>query len=148
MTIRQPIGPRDFLKSGHKLLENRNEIDYRNSASRTYYGAYHQCLLLTKKLGIKVRPGNGKGYHAALIFALQDYPKSGTATSKLLSPEKQLIVKQCGKYLSKIKRSRFRADYQLDNEFKQSEARRALSLSNQLIGEAENLIKTFTQTNP
>lgn len=104
------ITPEHFYNFASSALANaktqNNEFDYRNSASRAYYAAYHCCNLLRSKCP-NLSDDDIKGSHDKLLdrFASLPNDNEGSALKKLA-------------YVTKMMKTvRHKADYVLDHEF-------------------------------
>jgi hypothetical protein len=97
----------DFADFAAKLAEANTEIEWRNSASRSYYGSYHRALQ-----SAELCPDNSHlrmGTHERLADRFfQHADKAGKAICYILKT---------------MKRHRTTADYELSDHFAQSTAK-------------------------
>ena len=93
--------------------------DWRNAASRSYYAAYHRCILLAYNAA-SAEPG-----HSELI-------------NSLTSQRVPTLWKQVGYMLQQCKRLRERADYRTLDNFEQAEAEASLNTSQRVFEFANN----------
>lgn len=120
-----PITNQDFMESAQKIINiATNEVDFRNSASRAYYAAYHKANTL-----VPTRSGPiNTGVHQALINNLKDNPR-----------EK---IREIGQLLSMCKGIRAHADYNLSKLFKKDRAQMVIALAQELLKKAEEISKS------
>ncbi|WP_019616783.1 hypothetical protein [Psychromonas ossibalaenae] len=115
------INCNDFISSAQFRPEDKlTEIDYRNSASRAYYGAYHACTQLACHFELL----NEEPNHAIVIKALRN---SDNKNHKELST----LLHQC-----KVKRQN--ADYRLQRTFTPQEAKKQLRTTKAIIRQVES----------
>lgn len=100
----------DFERFARQLLEGATEIEWRNSASRMYYAAYHVCQEHAHRC-----PENSHlrmGSHEALIrrYALQS----------------SAPVRSIAYILAAMKRIRCHADYAIDTRFAKDTAQKQM----------------------
>ena len=99
------VSPKQLLDAALELAEGSREVDFRNAASGAYYAAYHRCRPISKRNGLR---SSHRGAHSDVIDALR------TATRPRL--------KQLAQMLARCKALRAKADYNIDEEFRRSEA--------------------------
>lgn len=102
--------PYDFFKSVHGLDESV-EVNCRNIASRSYYSLYHSA----RQMFDDVPQYDGMGSHESLIKFMEHSYVPGDYDKK--------HVKTISYMLSSIKHLRVKADYLLDTNFSNGEAR-------------------------
>jgi uncharacterized protein (UPF0332 family) len=108
---------RDLLASAEALATGGSEIDWRNSASRAYYAAYHRA-----RDSACYCPDNGHlrmGAHEALSNRFDLHAKNGAKSISLV--------------LQAMKRSRHQADYDLSGEFDRNICSEQIAHCNRLI---------------
>ena len=96
----------DFFNLAKKLIEGTDEIDWRTSASKAYYSAYHLA-----QTAVDLCPDNqhlAMGSHERL---------SERFILKNTTPAKSISY-----MLTSMKRTRRTADYDMDNDFTKSDA--------------------------
>ena len=99
------VSPKQLLDAALELAKGSREVDFRNGTSRAYYAAYHRCRPIAKRNGLR---SSRRGVHSDVIDALR------TATKPRL--------KQLAQMLARCKALRAKADYNIDEEFRRSEA--------------------------
>lgn len=99
------IGPSDFLEAARELGKGSEEVDFRNAASRSYYAAYHRCKPIAKRGDFRV---SGRGDHVDVIDALE---RSFKTDGKILA-----------RNLHASRKLRRKADYRIEEEFRDREA--------------------------
>lgn len=125
----------DFLKTAETLFSaGETEADYRSVASRAYYAALHEANATVPEShapsDLQLR---SKSSHESIIGALQVWGNSLTAGREQ--------ARHASRELSKLKRTRIEADYDLHGEFNQAMADEALSFARQIfrrMNEAKN----------
>lgn len=124
------IRPGDLLALAADLLNSKDEVRLRASASRAYYAAYHLCDAIRFKLGV---PVEGKtGMHWALVFGLMRYA-GGDAHI-------QGEVRILGRILERALRIRHDADYKIDTDFSLIRAKEVNSLARSIEQAASPLL--------
>lgn len=118
---------RQFLTSAQIFMQGGREIDYRNAASRAYYCAFHLCKNLVETIPIST--DNIGTSHQRIIDALAQ------------SHDKRL--KSLANKLKVVRELRHKADYKLDIKFSRYEASRALSHTQKITSEVENLLQSL-----
>jgi uncharacterized protein (UPF0332 family) len=120
--------PIEFLAAAEELLKKTatREVDYRNAASRAYYGAFHTCKQL-----------------------LEHYPPSesqrGTEHEKTIAElvnHQDKRFKTLGNMLKTSKDQRHRADYKLAEKFALQDAKRVILSVKKLLQESADIQKT------
>jgi uncharacterized protein (UPF0332 family) len=118
-----PITPADFLNSSERLVKQATEVDFRNAASRAYYAAYHKSLILGDS--IPEPEGDIYGVHARLIRKFLDHPEK--------------TFREVGQQLKNGRSQRTRADYELKDKFKLSQAQMAIDHSRRVFSLIEKM---------
>lgn len=123
-----PITNQDFMEAAQRMIiTGATEIDFRNSASRAYYAAYHSAkeLISAKKKSINF----SAGVHQQLIISLETSSESK--------------IREVGKLLKTCKAVRAHADYELSKLFNKNRAQTAIRLAEELL-KISNEIQTKT----
>ncbi|MBF0369198.1 MAG: hypothetical protein HQL52_07045 [Magnetococcales bacterium] len=134
------ITPEEFLESGRILLQKKEEVDHRNATSRAYYGAFHACRNLARRLGLDIRGSGGMGSHRALVNALFGFT---VANNSAIEPKQINQIRNAGKQLSPLISKRHEADYDLDREHLLNEARHVVSSSSKIMAQVEKILTTL-----
>lgn len=127
----------DFLSAAEEMIKSNNdEINIRNSISRSYYSIYHKILSAVKSVP---RPENyggtsSSGVHKALIEYLE-----GDA-HKDLSLDKKSLCKLAHS-LKWTKRLREDADYFLGQNITKLKATQIIGEAHKVIGNVDTLLK-------
>ena len=109
------VSEKDFLKSAKELVNTpSSEMDYRNAASRAYYSSLHSCMKIVVTFPTIGDTSKG-GVHAQAIDQLLNPPTS-------VSKNKAAITKKAGHILRHMKTIRTKADYYINNDFKESQS--------------------------
>lgn len=121
------VSAKDFEQFARQLLEGTKEIEWRNSASRIYYAAYHACLQQAHRC-----PENGHfkmGSHEALInrYELQSSTPARSIAYILLE----------------MKRVRCNADYVLDGKFEKNAAVTQMAYHQKISANLEAFLQQF-----
>lgn len=95
-----PVTPNDFIRLAVTINIGSGEIEFRTAASKAYYGAYHACVALANRIGIKV-PNVG---HRSFCKLLQSFQGSNE-------------VNQLGVKLEQCFDLRVLADYKITSQF-------------------------------
>lgn len=93
--------PRQFLESAQRLLSSPHESDWRSAASRGYYAAFHETIVLFRSLRFRV-PGDGSA-HRYLSDRLLNAGEGDWVTA--------------GRELERLRGERAAADYDLSIAF-------------------------------
>ncbi len=117
---------KDFLSSAQQSVQGRQEVDYRNAASRGYYCAFHVCKTLLEKLPKQGIVGDS---HEKIIAELLSHSDNG--------------LQKLGRQLEQAKILRHRADYQLSVKFTQYEARKSLTQVQRILATVETYYLKF-----
>lgn len=121
----------DFFEFAKPLADNTAEIDWRNSAARTYYAAYHRAMQ-----SVDICPDNAHlkmGSHERL--------------SARFDLHHAKVARSISYMLQSMKRVRHLADYEIHENFEKSLAVNQLSHLNTLIDRLnsfDNMHKTKT----
>lgn len=119
------ITAKDFLDSADQIRKDASkEVDYRNSASRSFYAAFHLCRVLAEKTG-NLSIGAS---HEKVIDTLKN-DKSNNKTQ----------FKTFGNILRELKTIRVDADYHINEDFARSESERAIGMARKLITEIQSI---------
>lgn len=113
----------DISALAERLVDGSFEVEWRTSASRSFYAGYHRTL----PLGAKFDAGVSGGKHEALIKHLLDGAGESLAARKTLAM-------RIGYKLQALRGLRVTADYELDVPFSRADAANALKLSADLSG--------------
>lgn len=101
------VTPDELLTAAERLLgQGAGEVDWRNAASRAYYGAYHRCRLVADSAGLGATQTGG--VHAGLVAAF-------------LAPLNPRPVRALGYMLDQSRLSRVDADYNIDVPFSRAD---------------------------
>ena len=120
------VSPDEFLTTSSELLAGEREIDWRNAASRAYYGALHRAQTLLVQLDQPLP--RGQSTHERTI--------------KALTRSSDPVQEKLGRHLRKCKNFRVRSDYELSLRFNRSNAVRCLNLARQLFDMADRVEST------
>lgn len=101
----------DFITSAKIVVKGGSEIDYRNAASRAYYGAYHEAERMSSVSNGSI--GKGGGVHQKLINKLKTHSGSTSRDDE---------IRQIGVMLDMCKKQRIYADYRLQRQYTQTNA--------------------------
>lgn len=123
------VSPKQLLDAAHELAEGSREVDFRNAASRAYYAAYHRCRPIAKRNGLR---SSDRGVHSDVIDALR------TATKPRL--------KQLAQLLTRCRGLRAKADYNIDEDFRRSEARASTRQAQRIFAVADEFEGTSTSS--
>ena len=121
------VNPNQLLEAAQELAQGNREVDFRNAASRAYYAAYHRCRPIAKRNGLR---SLGQGVHSDVIDALR------TATKPTL--------KHLAQMLARCKSLRAKADYNIEEEFKDSEAQTTTRQAQKIFSVADQVERTTT----
>ena len=121
------VSPNQLLEAAQELAEGSREVDFRNAASRAYYAAYHRCRPIAKRQGLR---SSGRGVHGDVIDALR------TATKPKL--------KQMAQLLARCRGLRVKADYNIDEAFRRSEAQASTRQAQKIFTVADEFEGTST----
>lgn len=121
------VSPKQLLDAAQELAEGSREVDFRNAASRAYYAAYHRCRPIAKRNGLR---SSGRGVHSDVIDALR------TATKPQL--------KQLAQLLTRCRGLRAKADYNIDEDFRRSEAQTGTRQAQRVFTVADEFEGTST----
>ena len=113
------VTPKTLLEAAAEISVGGREVDWRNSASRGYYAAYHRCVLLAYG-DASAQPG-----HRQLIDQLVDSRAS-------------VQWRQVGHLLQQCKRLRERADYRTMDNFEQADAETVLDAGRRIFRFADS----------
>lgn len=111
------VTPEHFLNFANASLnyQNANEFDYRNSASRAYYAAFHCCYAERTKCP-DLNEEDIKGSHDKLYARFQALP---------LTDENSILKSMA--YISKMMKAvRHSADYHLSSNFSKDDGEQQL----------------------
>ncbi|MHB1949143.1 MAG: HEPN domain-containing protein [Gammaproteobacteria bacterium] len=117
-----PVSNRDFLLSAQSLITNRNEIDFRNAASRAYYAAFHGAKSLIDNGIVELSKNpirKNKGTHEKLILDLHESNDTN--------------VNEIAQLLKSCKNERAIADYNLSHPFERSRAEVVIGLASEIL---------------
>lgn len=114
----------DFLRISEELIENSDEIYYRTSASRAYYGIFHICQQLAAQLPGEENPGEGS--HQRIIKKLKKNPGN----------EK---IRTIGNLMDQMRLLRVRADYRLNFHFGKSLAEQLIFTAKEIQSMADRI---------
>ncbi len=114
------VEPQLLLESAQALAETDSELDWRGAANRAYYAAYHRCLPLGNLHGFE---DDGKSAHRRLIDTL-----TGTRDRNLMS---------IGYMLEQCRALRVKADYGIELDLSQEDARTVVSQCKRIFEKAE-----------
>lgn len=119
------VTPQDFIGLANRLVGQKHEIDRRAAASRAYYGAFHQSLMV---LGHSTKSVDAapKDSHKSVIDGLRDARIEG------LHPVAQ---RSASALLGQIKGLRVRADYHVRDNFDQEDAETAIDVAEDIIAQ-------------
>ena len=118
MTIRAD----DLHALALELKSSKEEVRLRAGASRAFYAAYHWCEAIRFKFSIP-RPSN-VGSHHALIQALSNFEDAKKTTRS--------NIRILGRLLTRARRLRVAADYNLDEDFSVNKAEESVLLAGQV----------------
>lgn len=118
-----PVSHAEFLSSALKLIKNGAEMDFRNSASRAYYAAYHAAVPVGNSIGIPIDVEGGE--HARLIEAFKRMT--------------DMKYKSIAYMLRQCRDLRVVADYNLEEPFTESEAQTTIEQTKEIINKIEKL---------
>lgn len=124
------IKGRDFLLAAAKSLETNHESGYRSAASRAYYGFYHEVCGVLKNCPPTTHDGVVK------------YLSEGT--SRNAEPYEKFDMIQLGAVLGQQKKKRKKADYELNDEFSQSEAESSISAVQKMLTKIDAMKQKVT----
>ena len=110
--------PEVLLEAAAAMGDGNQEVDWRNAASRSYYAAYHRCILLSYGHA-SAEPGHGE-----LIYRF--------------TRAAEVRDRQIGHLLQQCKRLRERADYRIVADFELSESQTALRAVRRIFELAES----------
>ena len=115
------VSPNELLLMAQELMSRNREIDFRTSANRAYYSAYHFC----KDLAATLPPvaSDGRGSHERSINRLKNH-RVRLATRKI-----NLNVRMLGEVLRQAKPLRVDADYRISKEFGRTEAEQMILMA-------------------
>lgn len=126
----------DIVKLAVNLAEdvqNKDEAYLRNIVGRSYYGAYHQAVMILEyKLQWPASPEK-HGVHEKVVSRLENYPEN-------LSRDEIKFIEQLKDDLIRIKKKRGKADYRLQSEITKAEALYVHKLALRLIRNLEKLV--------
>ena len=122
------VSPKQLLEAAQELAQGSREVDFRNAASRAYYAAYHRCRPIAQRNGLR---SSGRGVHGDVIDALR------TATKPTL--------KHLAQMLARCKALRAKADYNIAEDFRRSEAQTSTRQAQKILTIADQFegISTF-----
>jgi uncharacterized protein (UPF0332 family) len=103
----------DFLTLAERWVNGAGEAEWRSAVSRAYYAAFHEARELLRDLGFRVPRGDQA--HAYLWMRL----------SNCGDPQVQLA----GSELNRLRRDRNRADYDIEQDLLQADARADVRLA-------------------
>lgn len=129
-----PVVANDYISSAKQMLLGATEIDFRNSASRSFYGVYHSCEDLRQKLDIPIFADINGGSHAKLIESLVGCSCHDTATNR--------AIKCIGYMLKQCRGIRREADYKLSDDFSISDADTAVLQAERIMMKIEGLLQS------
>ena len=121
------VSPNQLLEAAQELAEGSREVDFRNAASRAYYAAYHRCRPIAKRHGLR---SSGRGVHGDVIDGLR------TATKPKL--------KQMAQLLARCRGLRVKADDNIDEAFRRSEAQASTRQAQKIFTVADEFEGTST----
>jgi uncharacterized protein (UPF0332 family) len=124
-----PVTAKDFLNSALELVKENEEISKRNAISRAYYAAYHKSLEASPYLPNAVP--DGVGLHQRLILQFSSFNGSRDSTR---------LAKHISYKLSRIRATRTKADYKLNESLARSDTPSTLDTARQLV---DNYIDEF-----
>ena len=110
------ITPEDLLLLAKELAEREEEVSWRSSVSRAYYGIYHKCKSFGDHLPEAPYNSDPKGIHDTFI------KKFTMHTGK---DEFSRTVRSIGYILGSFKDIRTLADYDITNDFSHSQTQEA-----------------------
>jgi uncharacterized protein (UPF0332 family) len=123
----------NFFESAKMLIEQNDEVDYRNAISRSYYAAYHTALSLDDLIenhgGIK----SNVGVHEQLVSKFANCPMSVAGAMQ---------IKSLGYMLKRAKDVRRNADYFLEIDLTKDDAKEQLKTVEKIlskVAEIQNL---------
>jgi uncharacterized protein (UPF0332 family) len=111
------IAPEDFLALAELEIQNTTEAEWRTAVSRAYYAAFHKARKLFLALGFG--PPKGDQAHAYVWL-------------RLLNCGNQQ-VQLAGSNLNSLRRYRNQADYDVDQNLSQANARMQVLEARQII---------------
>ena len=123
------VSPKQLLEAAQELAEGSCEVDFRNEASRAYYAAYHRCRPIAKGNGLR---SSDRGVHSDVIDALRTVTKPR--------------LKQLAQLLTRCKGLRAKADYNIDEAFRRSEARASTRQAQKIFTVADEFEGTSTSS--
>jgi uncharacterized protein (UPF0332 family) len=120
----------DFLQSAEDLLNNPNskEIDFRNLISRSYYALFHLSREVSKTLPKPTGQVKRQGSHEEIIAKFESNSDAS--------------VKQLGRSIQQLKKSRCKADYDIHTHIRQTEAKQHFFAVKALIKKLQQLQAT------
>lgn len=118
------VTPDDFIDAAETLILNNTEMDFRNAASRAYYGAYHRSFIYAHHhLGIPADVDGGSHY----------------AVSESYLSKSDLSYRKVSILLRQAKAIRVTADYHLSVNFDENLAATALEQAKRIIESVDSL---------
>lgn len=108
------VSPNELLGMAQELVSGNREIDFRTSANRAYYSAFHFCMNLTATLPLV--PSGGRRSHERLINRLKNHQV------RRATREFDLNVRMLGEVLRQAKPIRVHADYRISGNFERYKA--------------------------
>lgn len=116
------VSPKQLLEAAQELAQGNCEVDFRNAASRAYYAAYHRCRPIAQRNGLRT---SRRGVHSDAIDALR------TSTKPALKHPAQM--------LARVRGLRAKADYNIDEEFRSSEAQTSTRQAQKVFAVADQV---------
>lgn len=126
------VSPLDFHAAAQGMCGEGNEIGYRNASSRAYYAAYHLGLSVIDSLP-SVPVNNDIGVHEKLIQRLTKIPNSFAHA---------MVAKSAGYLLAQMRKSRVKADYDINEGFSDQEAKSQLEVFSKYFQKMETFAKS------
>ena len=123
------VRPKQLLDAANEMAKGSQEVDFRNAASRAYYAAYHRCRPIAKRNGLR---SSDRGVHSDVI-------------NTLLTTTKPRL-KQLAQLLTRCKGLRAKADYNIDEDFRRSEAQASTRQAQKIFTIADEFEGTSTSS--
>ena len=116
------VSPEQLLEAAEELAQGNREVDFRNAASRAYYAAYHRCRPIAQRNGLR---SSKRGVHSDVIDALRTSSKPA--------------LKHLAQMLARGRGLRAKADYNIDEEFRSSEAQTSIRQAQRVFSVADQV---------
>ena len=114
------VSPKHLLEAAQEPAQGSREVDFRNAASRAYYAACHRCRPIAQRNGLR---SSNRGVHSDVIDALR------TATKPTL--------KHLAQMLARCRSLRAKADYNIAEDFRWSEAQTSTRQAQKILTVAD-----------